>query len=230
MRNLNSYDGFELRDSKSGFWVVEYDGRVVSAMGLDGHKPGRHLASTVDVVKQYTSHRKQSESSSTVASTDSAFTSATSSSPHVLRSRTKPSTADARPSPPSTSSTPGSSDPILFPSPPSSLPARTLHLRRFATSLCFRPVTIADDLLSFVGNFAFSSSTDAVDNERIVVVARPSLEQEFVKRLRKNGWTMLPRGDEWELIDGHETKLGGLVETIWPLDLSPRTFVLTREQ
>ncbi|ORY64634.1 hypothetical protein BCR35DRAFT_308739 [Leucosporidium creatinivorum] len=226
MRDIEEYYAVGQRDGKQGFWVLEYDGRIIGAMGLDGRKPGQQLDAAVDHAK--TDDDKKIEDAPSTDSTDAASTSATTSSPYPLRSRGKVST-DPKPSLSVTPPTPalGTSTTTTL----SSLPSGTLHLRRLATSLSFRPAHIEDDLLSFVGEYAFGKETGQEENKQIVITLRPAVEKNLAKRLKKNGFVAVPKGAESEVVgvDAQQAK-AGIVAALWPLDLSARTFVLTREQ
>ena len=227
MREIESYYSVEKKDGKSGFWVLEYDGRIIGVMGLDGRKPGQQLDSVVDMPKSDSTDVKTVEDAPSVVDTDGGSTSAISASPYPLRSRAKKGSTTATTAPSTTSSL---VDATASRYPSLSLPAGILHLRRFATSLSFRPADIEDDLLSFACDYAFSGSSGSPSNQQIVIACRPAVEKGLAKRLRKNGWVMLGKGDQAELSSEREKKQGGLVEMLWPLDLSPRTFSITREQ
>ncbi|KDE08876.1 hypothetical protein MVLG_00973 [Microbotryum lychnidis-dioicae p1A1 Lamole] len=112
------------------------------------------------------------------------------------------------------------------------LPKGVLHIRRFATSLSFRPADIEDDLLDFVADYAFESP----ETTKLVIACRPVPEAAFARRLKKNSYQAVPKGSELEVpIIGKPTHprprsgLDKVVATIWPISLEPRTFVLTRE-
>lgn len=223
MRDIEGYYAIGEKDGKNGFWVLEYDGRIIGAVGLDGRKPGQQLDAAVDHPK--TTGDKKIEDTPAADSTDAASSSATTSSPYPLRSRGKASftTSETKPT---LSVTPP--NPSLSSSP---LPSGTLHLRRFATSLSFRPANIEDDLLSFISEYAFGQQTGQEENKQIVITLRPAVEKALAKRLRKNGFVVVPKGAESEVegVDAKDAK-GGIVAALWPLDLSAKTFVLTREQ
>lgn len=217
MRELEEYYQVKEEGAKGGFWVLEYDGRIIGAVGLDARKPGQELDSTVDMVKPVVGDKKLEDVPAEAEATSASATAAAT-SPYPLRSRTKQATEST---PTKSIVAPSNS---ITPSTTPALPADTLHLRRFASSLSFRPADIEDDLLSFAAGHAFAHS----DVKYIVVTARPSVEKSLARRLKKNGWTLLPKGDAREV--GKNEGEQGLVGAIWPLDLGARTFVLTREQ
>lgn len=223
MRDVEGYYAVGEKDGKNGFWVLEYDGRIIGAVGLDGRKPGQQLDAAVDHAK---AADKKIEDTPTTDATDAASASATTSSTYPLRSRGKASTIEPKPSSSSRDSSTTSTATST-----STLPTGTLHLRRFATSLSFRPADIEDDLLSFISEYAFGDSTGQEENQQIVITLRPAVEKALVKRLRKNGFVAVPRGSESDVagVDAQDGK-GGLLGALWPLDLSARTFVLTRGQ
>lgn len=222
---------------RSGFWVLEYDGRIIGAAGLDGRKPGQHLDSVVDLIAN-----KKQEDEATSNKDDSpatATSTAASSTTRTLRSRNKLSAnTEADETTPSLSLTPPtpssgtSSTSVPFTTSP--LPLGTLHLRRFATSMSFRSADIEDDLLTHISSFAFSSST----TQQIVIAVRPAVQKSLVKRLKKNGWELTSKGGELEVPivgkgDGKNVENVGTFEkvarVVWPLNLESRTFVLTRK-
>lgn len=224
MREIDSYYSVKEQDGKSGFWVLEYDGRIIGTMGLDGRKPGQQLDSTIDLPKPDPAEAKKVEDAPATAPTEAGSTSATPASPYPLRSRAKQAAVETNDVAAHSTIKPAAL------SSSSLLPDGTLHLRRFATSLSFRPADIEDDLLSFVSNYAFSSPSSSSSTERVVISCRPAVEKTLVKRLKKNGWTLLPRADAAELSEARGKKQGGLVEMLWPLDLGTRTFAISRGQ
>lgn len=191
---------------RSGFWVLEFDGRIIGAFGLDGLKPGEGLDSAIDHVAGTGGATKPITDAP--ASTDS---------PRVLRPRKSAATL----------STP-------TPAAPSSY-TDTLHLRRFASSLSFRPTGIDDDLLVHAAKFAFSpsssSSSPLPPASKIIIQIRPSISSVFVNRLVKNGYKLVEQG-KGNLEVTEVRSPAGWVENfaaaIWPLDLNWRTYVLEK--
>jgi hypothetical protein len=225
MRNIEAYyataeSGAEVKGAKKvvkqagtgrkGFWVLEYDGRIIGTMGLDGKRAAKQLDSTVD--KAPVDATKAIEAPDAVATST-----ATPSSPYPLRNRT----AKTEVAPVDTLPLSGTD---------------TLHLRRFATSLSFRPVGIEDDLLNYASAFAFSSASPspAPAAQRIVTTLRPAVQTALLARLVAAGYTVVPKGSELE-VDTEGWKAGkpvGMFEKVmnacWPLDLSWRTYVLDK--
>lgn len=235
------------QQQRKGFWVLEYDGRLIGAIGLDGRKAGQTLDSTVDLELPSPSEKKDGGASASTSATDvNSTTTATSGSDatlaYALRSRAQKA-KDLAPAAPSLSVTPptpavgGTSSSFPVSSPSSSLPDGTLHLRRLATSLSFRAAGIEDDLLSFLGSAAFSPRLSTAPDapsakepaaKNVVTVLRPNVQKALARRLRSNGWVEVPRGSELEVTEGGDGKGKTLVERLWPLDLQQRTYVLTK--
>ncbi|GAA5999979.1 hypothetical protein JCM10207_006000 [Rhodosporidiobolus poonsookiae] len=224
---------------RSGFWVLEYDNRLIGAIGLDGNKPGHKLDSAVDHLDELAKKKKKEDALSPSAGSDAAAaaasaessTTATSGagSDRVLRSRTGKPNPALSVTPPTPASGVASA-PFTLPASP--LPEGTLHLRRFATSLSFRDAGIEDDLLSFAAARAFSpsSSADAEDEaqpaQQLVTTLRPAVQSALKRRLEKNGWELVPRGSELEVA---ALKLPReKVDAVWPVSLEVRTMVLRR--
>jgi hypothetical protein len=225
MRDIDGYYG-QTVDSSSverrsdlprGFWVLEYDARIIGAMGLDSRKPGAELDSLVDKSKATVTNASggEAQASSTAIAAESSST--------ALRTRSKaPQTNKGNSAVDATKER-------------AALPDGTLHLRRFATSYTFRPSDIEDDLLDFVAAHAFASQ----EVKDLVITLRPSIEKGLARRLAKNGWTLLEKGDRREaasarkrehesqrLRDGSGWKRA--VDALWPIELEVRTYVIDR--
>jgi hypothetical protein len=221
---------------RHGFWVLEFDNRMLGAVGLDGRKPGQPLESVVDQMDASAGDDKKTESSDSTLTPESASTSATASTAtdSTLRSRsgekgaTAPSVSVTPPTPSS-----GSAPESFTLDPASTLPEGTLHLRRFGTSLSFRPAGIEDDLLQHVAKVAFSTSTSADEPEpaqQVVFSIRPTVQTSLRRTLERNGWELVPKGSDLEISPNaaaaRSTK--SFVDPIWPLNLSERTMILKR--
>ncbi|GAA5887773.1 hypothetical protein JCM6882_000748 [Rhodosporidiobolus microsporus] len=225
---------------RSGFWVLEYDNRLIGAVALDGRKPGQKLDAVADHPVPSSAGDKKKEAASSSLSPESAEASGIEGSAEVgyaLRSRNKKD-GDAAPSLSVTPPTPASgSAPTFSISSSAALPARTLHLRRFASSLSFRPAGIESDLLDFVLNKAFSPASDDDDEdavapaEQVVITLRPSVQKAFRSDLEDYGFELVPRGSELEVapsaVGASETQKGALAP-VWPLSLETRTMVYRR--
>lgn len=196
---------------RSGFWVLEYDSRIIGAFGLDGVRPGKGLDSIVDKAGVA---KKEEEVVATTTTT-------TTDSPRTLRPRKSASTL--------------STPPAVI----ASTYTGTLQLRRFATSLSFRSTGIEDDLLSHAATYAFSPSSTTSSPlppaDNIIISVRPSVQTKLVTRLINNGYTLVEQGrgkeevrmEDWKV----NVKVGvfeRIVTALWPLDLSWRTYVLER--
>jgi hypothetical protein len=217
MRDIEGYYGTtsealakKKTGGRSGFWVLEFDGRIIGAFGLDGLKPGEGLDSAMD----HPPPKIEGAAGKLIADDPSSTTD----SPRVLRPRKSASAL-------STTTTPT----------PSSY-TDTLHLRRFATSLSFRPTGIEDDLLAQAAKFAFSpSSSDSSPlppASRIIISIRPSISFVFAKRLIKNGYQMVEQGKGHLEIKEVRSPAGWvdeLADRVWPLDLSWRSYVLEKK-
>lgn len=232
-------------EERKGFWVLEYDNRLIGAVGLDGRKPGQPLDSVVDqIIASAEASKKEAaagKSGDTLsASAASAETSATagSSSARNLRSRTQHATPSVSVTPPSPSS--GASPTSFTLDPSASLPEGTLHLRRFATSMSFRTAGIEDELLDFVAKYAFApspspSSTDGSPEpaKQLVIALRPTVQKSLRKVLERHGFELVPRGSELEVPlvgepGGGKRQTKSFAERLWPLSLDVRTMVLRR--
>ncbi|SCZ88668.1 BZ3500_MvSof-1268-A1-R1_Chr2-1g04560 [Microbotryum saponariae] len=228
MRDIEGYYGTaeKTNDSETGrkgAWVLEYDQRIIGLVTLDGRKPGQNLDSVVDLTVDNNDKIDGPESAQSTAADATTGT--------LLRQRnSKISDAPSLSLTPPTPSlgTPPSTKPIAS----TPLPKGVLHIRRFATSLSFRPADIEDDLLDFVADYAFESP----ETTKLVIACRPVPEAAFARRLKKNSYQAVPKGSELEVpIIGKSTHprprsgLDKVVATIWPISLEPRTFVLTRE-
>ncbi|KAM0753149.1 hypothetical protein T439DRAFT_311826 [Meredithblackwellia eburnea MCA 4105] len=215
---------------RKGFWVLEYDNRIIGAFGLDGRKPGQCLDSviasatptSVDETKK--DKKDESEASSSTATE----------SPYPLRNR-KGKSGSATPVPAS-SSTAAATVAASY--------NGTVQLRRFATSMSFRPAGIEEDLLQFAATYAFSdtnTTTSLPPAKRITIAIRPTVQRGFDAVLVKNGYKELPAGssdeinpDEWKdgqpLATGVKAYLQRLSDKFWPLSLGWKTYALDREE
>lgn len=218
MRDIEGYYGVAAQQeagAKSGFWVLEFEGRIIGAMGLDARKPGQHLDAIMDgsagKVKTLAN-----DSESPVAKS-----SAVESQAYALRSRDKTAKAVSTPNLPASTSA-----------------ATTLHLRRFATSLSFCAADIEDDLLEFLAKFTFASSASPAPTA-IVTTLRPSVEKSLARRLAKHGWREAARDEvAYQVHGGAENGKGAnkrsawasAVDKFWPLALDRRAWVLVREK
>ncbi|KAK4703497.1 hypothetical protein P7C70_g2719, partial [Phenoliferia sp. Uapishka_3] len=239
MRDVQGYyatDDLTVEDSatpvsteggRKGFWVLEYDGRIIGAVGLDGRKPGKTLNSIVDLPQIDPKDSKKAEPAA-----PEAFTPSANDSPYPLRNR------KAKPTTPSPQNTISSSS-----SPPFTNQHGSLQLRRFATSASFRPAHIEDDLLQFVATFAFTPSsvnTTLPPAKRITIALRPTVEKTLLARLKKNGFKPVAAGDvdelrpdEWKetacVAPGITTTMSSFLDKVWPLDLNWKTYALDRD-
>lgn len=186
---------------RKGFWVLEYDKRIIGAMGLDGRRPKDHLDSFVDI---------DVPDPRTTSKND-------------IKKAVTTQIQEKKASPPSSST---------------EIPT-TLFLRRFGTSLSFRTADIEDDLLQFVSSYAFSKPSSPIPPaSRIIITLRPSVQGSTVKRVKKAGFKELQKGskDEFDMERWKKEasskkkpgKLGKFLESIWPLDLSWKTYALDR--
>ncbi|GAA5967912.1 hypothetical protein JCM11641_005806 [Rhodosporidiobolus odoratus] len=224
------------REQRKGFWVLEYDGRLIGAIALDGRKPGQALDSVVDHIKARESSNKKAEAPPSSETAESATTTATETTGSAhSRKLPAPSLSVTPPTPvngsPSTSYALSSS---------SALPEGTLHLRQFHTSLSFRSAGIEDDLLAFVAEQAFSSTplsssgesstTAPPAAEQVVFTLRPGVQKSLKKTFEKAGWDIVPQGSELEvqLSSAAGRSESGLVDLVWPVSLQKRTMVLRR--
>ncbi|KAK4054390.1 hypothetical protein OIV83_000884 [Microbotryomycetes sp. JL201] len=214
MRDIEEYYSVDQADADQqtptalpqGFWVLEYDERIIGAISLDGRKPGRQLSSIVDTIDSIAAQGADSAQdqgtalASGVAKSDS----------KQLRSRNKQRARSK----------------ALDDDSGSAFPEGTVQIRRLATSISFRPADIEDDLLEYVARYAFKSSKV----KSIVVQLRPSIEGRLQRRLKKNGFTLLPKGDKREVETRKpvEEGLWQTVDQLWPLSLDQRTMVLER--
>ena len=208
-------------EARSGFWVLEFDGRIIGALGIDGRKPGEGLNSTVNMEQKIETVPQGSVEPAVAVKQDS---------PYPLRNRNKAAAASAV--------TPTAPLPSTY-----SL-SGTLQIRRFATSLSFRPAGIENDLLEFAANFAFAPSTPSQPLppvNKLVIAVRPSVESDFVYRLARNGYKSAAVGnvtpqikmDDWKAVKAAGSsalvaRTSQLMELFWPLDLQWVTFVLLR--
>ncbi|BGP25014.1 acyl-CoA N-acyltransferase domain protein [Rhodotorula toruloides] len=226
-------------EERKGFWVLEYDNRLIGAVGLDGRKPGQPLDSVVDQIIASAEASKKAKKSGATLSADAAGasgeTSATADSgASNLRSRTKQSTPSVSVTPPTPSS--GTSPASFTLDPSASLPEGTLHLRRFATSMSFRSAGIEDELLDFVAKYAFASTDSPIEPaKQIVVTLRPTVQKSMRKVLERHGFEFVPKGSELEvpIVGGPRAAIAKkhvktIAERLWPLDLGARTMVLKR--
>lgn len=241
MRHVQGYYGLAKEDDgkdkvgrpaqRSGFWVLEYDNRIIGAVGLDGRKPGAQLDSMVDLAVD-ASAKGQDATGTPGAGTPSATSTATGPSAN-LRSRHPATKLDTTSLPtPKVSVTPPTPSSATFAS------ASTVHLRRFAASRSFRPAGIEADLLSHAARAAFAPSPAGAPGPaeaalNVVVAARPSVQWELVGELLKAGFELVPKSDPLELEVRREEPMRGLAgrvaELAWPLDLGWRTYVLKKE-
>ncbi|BGP40482.1 hypothetical protein JCM10449v2_004444 [Rhodotorula kratochvilovae] len=222
---------------RRGFWVLEYDNRLIGVVGLDGSKPGQPLDSVVDRIIAAHRDKKRAEDASSDAAPEgqSSATAPASSSGSSLRARG----ADA----PSVSVTPptplsGTAPSSFTLDPSASLPDGTLHLRRFGTSMSFRSAGIEDDLLSFVADYAFSptpagaatpdGATLPAPAKQLVVTLIPAVQRSLRAALARNGFELVPRGSELELPQSAASGEKSLAARLWPVDLAQRTMVLRR--
>ena len=205
--------------ARSGFWVLEFDGRIIGALGVDGRKPGEGLNSIVDVAKTDTAAQTPVEPTA-VAKQDS---------PYPLRSRSK---------------TPAVTPAPTAPLPSINAPSGTLQIRRFATSLSFRPAGIENDLLDFAANFAFAPSSPSnplPPVNKLVIAVRPSVESDLVYRLARHGFKSAAVNkvtpqidmDSWKVAKAARSsawvaRTNQALDIFWPLDLQWATFVLLR--
>ncbi|BGP32461.1 hypothetical protein JCM10296v2_004242 [Rhodotorula toruloides] len=226
-------------EERKGFWVLEYDNRLIGAVGLDGRKPGQPLDSVVDQIiasaEASQKAKKSGDSLSADAAGAAAETSATAdSSARNLRSRTKQATPSVSVTPPTPSS--GASPTSFTLDPSASLPEGTLHLRRFATSMSFRSAGIEDELLDFVAKYAFAATDSPVEPAKQIVFAlRPTVQKSLRKVFERHGFELVPKGSELEvpIVGGPGAAVGkkhvkSIAERLWPLDLDVRTMVLKR--
>lgn len=218
---------------RHGFWVLEFDNRMLGAVALDGRKPGQPLDSVVDHLDAEAGD-KGSDAKDAASAVDEAEgeTTATGAgeSRYALRSRGKSGEAAATGSPKAASGAAAKSSTLDS---PVSLPEGTLHLRRFGTSLSFRPAGIDDDLLQHAAKVAFSppiSSGQPSPAEQIVFSLRPSVQVSLRRQLQRDGWELVPKGSPLEIsanpAAAKERK--SFIDPVWPLNLGERTMVLKR--
>jgi len=211
-------------EQRKGFWVLEYENRILGLVGIDGTKPGQRLDSIMDHLDALKANKstketvdkkeegQEEESTKTdEAKVSSASTTATSNTDRNLRSRNLKSLElpENDSSAPSLSVTPPSpasgSAPSSYALTSSPLPDGTLHLRRFTTSMSFRSADIEDDLLEFAAKSAFSTSTrESTESSppparQLVIALRPTVQTALRRRLEKHGWTFVPKGSELEV-------------------------------
>ncbi|POY70455.1 hypothetical protein BMF94_6523 [Rhodotorula taiwanensis] len=217
---------------RHGFWVLEFDNRMLGAVGLDGRKPGQPLDSVADQIEAGAD--KKLEGATASFGEDKAASTATSiegdKSTLKVRGKAAPSVSVAPPSPSS-----GDAQQTFSLDSTSPLPAGTLHLRRFGTSLSFRPAGIDDDLLVHVAKVAFSPSVSPDQPEpaqQLVFSIRSTIQKSLRQALERNGWELVPRGSELELASSSAAVKANtsVVDPIWPLNLSERTMVLRRSR
>ncbi|GAA6021828.1 hypothetical protein JCM11491_001535 [Sporobolomyces phaffii] len=245
----NKVDCQKQPEQRKGFWVLEYEDRILGLVGIDGTKPGQRLDTIMDHLdalkanKDAKQKKDEDAPGPATTSTDSASTTATSATGKTLRSRTiKSLDLPDKDSAPSLSVTPPSpasgSAPSSYALAASPLPDGTLHLRRFTTSMSFRSADIEDDLLEFAARAAFANQDDnsPVPARQLVIALRPTIQTSLKRRLEKHGWTFVPQGSELEVpLSGsrssfsHPTSTASAaISAIWPLSLEPRTMVLKR--
>ncbi|GAA5952291.1 hypothetical protein JCM3765_001930 [Sporobolomyces pararoseus] len=252
----NTVDSQKEPEQRKGFWVLEYENRILGLIGIDGRKPGQRLDSIMDHLDSLKAAKKNENREEGAESTttndekvSSASTTATSKSDKNLRSRNLRSLElpENDSSAPSLSVTPPSPASGSAPSPyaltSSPLPDGTLHLRRFTTSMSFRSADIEDDLLEFAAKSAFSStppsdssSSSLPPARQLVISLRPTVQTSLKRKLEKHGWTLVPKGSELEVpLSGSKSvsssppsTLSKTIEAVWPLSLEPRTMVLKR--
>ena len=229
-------------EQRKGFWVFEYENRILGVVGIDGTKPGQPLDSIMDhldslkIKKDAKKKEEQQESESESAST-TATTTASSLRSRNIKSLDIPE-KDSAPSlsvtPPSPSSGSAPSSYALASSP---LPDGTLHLRRFTTSMSFRSADIEDDLLEFAAKSAFAKqgSNSPPPARQLVISLRPTVQTSLRKKLEQHGWTIVPKGSELEvplsgqkLASTRESTWSKTIAAVWPLSLEPATMVLKR--
>jgi hypothetical protein len=237
-------------EQRKGFWVLEYENRILGLVGIDGTKPGQRLDTIMDHLDSAKTRKddkkKQEEEVSAIEATstpDSASTTATSTTEKSLRSRNlKSLDLPEKDSAPSLSVTPPSpasgSAPSSYALASSPLPDGTLHLRRFTTSMSFRSADIEDDLLEFAAKAAFATQDEnsPAPARQLVVALRPTVQTSLKRRLEKHGWTFVPKGSELEVplsgsrsaLSPSDSSFSKAIATIWPLSLEPRTMVLKR--
>lgn len=216
--------GAATQGGRKGFWVFEYDGRIIGAVGLDGRKPGKALDSVVDLPPTVGGEDKKIEGAA--APEASTTSTAAADSPYPLRNRKgKAPATEAAVDAKSSAETPYTD---------------TVQIRRFATSLSFRPAGTEDDLLQFVANFAFSPDAALPPAKRITIAIRPVVQQSLATRLKKNGFKLVARGAPGELhpdeaklsnvtATGVVASMSSLLDSVWPLDLEWKTYALDHD-
>ncbi|GAA6053189.1 hypothetical protein JCM3770_000017 [Rhodotorula araucariae] len=219
-------------EQRRGFWVLEYDNRLIGAIGLDGFRPGQRLDSVVDRIIAAQQEKKRAEGAPNDAAASahsSALASASSGSTLRPRGASAPSVSVTPPTPSS-----GTAPSSFTLDPSASLPEGTLHIRRFATSLSFRSAGIEDDLLSFVADYAFGPSAAGEERglpapaKQLVVALIPAVQRSLRAALARNGFELVPRGSELELAPSVASGEKSLAARLWPVDLAQRTMVLRR--
>ncbi|GAA6062729.1 hypothetical protein JCM10212_005932 [Sporobolomyces blumeae] len=234
-------------EQRKGFWVLEYDDRILGVVGIDGTRPGQPLDSIMDHVDAARAKRtaKDKVEDESIATQDSAESTATPSKSTTSTRARAPKSLDvaAQASAPSLSVTPPSpasgTAPSSYALASSPLPDGTLHLRRFTTSMSFRSADIEDDLLEHAAKEAFatreSDSSSPPPARQLVVALRPTVQKELKSRLEKHGWALVPQGSELEVpLSGQKTStspksaISKALDVVWPLSLQPRTMVLKR--
>lgn len=201
---------------RRGFFVLEYDNRIIGAFGVDGRKPGKVLETIVGLPLP---DSKKVDSPAAITAT--ATTPALPESPYLLRNRsTKTGT-------PSSSLSPSSSD---------STYTDTVQLRRFGTSLSFRPAGIDEDLINYAAAFAFSTASPSTlpPAKKLIYTLRPSIEQDLLVKLTAAGFKEVADGSElvYEPEAWKVEKLSisqSLVNKLWPISLVWKTYALTKE-
>lgn len=233
-------------EQRKGFWVFEYENRILGVVGIDGTKPGQPLDSIMDHLDSLKikkdAKKKEEEEDQREPESESASTTATTTA-SSLRSRniksldipeTDPSAPSLSVTPPSPSSDSAPSSYALASSP---LPDGTLHLRRFTTSMSFRSADIEDDLLEFAAKSAFAKQgpNSPPPARQLVIALRPTVQTSLRKKLEQHGWTLVPKGSELEvplsglkLASTRESAWSRTIGSIWPLSLEPATMVLKR--
>lgn len=204
---------------RKGFFVLEYDNRIIGAFGIDGRKPGKVLDTIVGLPLP---DSKKVDSPATIAAT--ATTPTLPESPYPLRNRSAKTGIPSTPTSPSPSS---SSD---------STYTDTVQLRRFGTSLSFRPAGIDEDLINYAAAFAFSTASPSSlpPAKKLIYTLRPSIEKDLLAKLIAAGFKEVADGSElvYEPEAWKVEKLSliqSLVNKVWPISLVWKTYALTVE-
>ncbi|KAI5480749.1 acyl-CoA N-acyltransferase domain protein [Pseudohyphozyma bogoriensis] len=212
---------------RKGFWVLEYDNRIIGAIGLDGRKPGQQLTSITDLIPTEEERLKakregKKDDAETKDETNEGTTTATTESPYPLRNRK----AKNEPT-------------VPVPGPTTTDPS-TLFIRRFATSAGFRAAMIEDDLLNTATEFAFSpkAATARPAADKVVITLRPTVQRGAVKKLVQHGFKPVKRGskdyvemDEWRkgVKKTWFSPVAKVLTAVWPLSLEWTTYVLEKK-